>query len=493
MKKLLLALGFVGCTLAVGAQELVSIELRGVVPSFLVNQLLGSLDLPNGNGIQYYRVLYTMPNLAGEPDTVSGLFVRPSTVLAGQSFPRLVWQHGTTQTKNDVPSNTVIDQQAVQNGALPDASLLFGAVGYAAVAPDFLNMGQDQEGFHPYVHAETEALAAIYMLQALESAPEYTDVVGDELYITGYSQGGHASMALHEVIVEDFDDEFDVTAGAHLSGPYSISDVMTNDVILKDSTFVYFGFLPYTVLSYQAVYPEIEQDLSRIFRAPYVDTIRAFRDGYADAEVSLGDLTFGLLGIYQAVEGDQTFFPRRMLTPEFEAELRDPNSTISRVLRDNDTYDFVNPDPTRLFYCMADDQVSFRNSIVAEDTLQQLGATDTEAINLVDTANHTECIIPALLATLDFFEAVQQTLGTQGTIPGASGWQWAIRENRLRVFANAGETYQLTAIDALGRSLASQPYVSGELVELTGGAGSWVAVQLTDSEGRREVRKLVLR
>ena len=43
--------------------------------------------------------------------------------------------------------------------------MIFAAFGYVVCAPDFVGLG-DSPGVHPYVHAKTEASAAIDMLRA---------------------------------------------------------------------------------------------------------------------------------------------------------------------------------------------------------------------------------------------------------------------------------------------------------------------------------------
>ena len=105
---------------------------------------------------------------------------------------------------------------------------------------------------------------------------------------------------------------------------------MRNEVILKDSTFVYLSFLPYTVLGYQTIYPDLEQDLSQIFREPYLDAITRFRDGYETAEFDLPEFTRDLVDTMLAYnEGDVNgIFPFLMLTPEFETAVRSGASPL---------------------------------------------------------------------------------------------------------------------------------------------------------------------
>jgi len=465
------------------AQVLVEVESVGSLPQSTVNIPLSFIGLRSDDGLDVYIIRYTMDNLAGEPDTVSGLFVRPTNADDSKRFPVLVYQHGTTATKFGVPSRAP---------AMQDAPYFYASQGYACIAPDFLNMGDDQEGFHPYVHAETEALAAIRMLDAMEDVAPFTDVKTDQLFITGYSQGGHASMALHEYIVEN-ETGYDVTAAAHMSGPYSLSDIMRNEVILRDTTFGTPAFLPYTILAYQEVYPELDEELSDIFRAPYVDFIADFRAGYETGEVRLDTLNVQMIRTYMEVEESDQIFPSRFLTPEFAARIADPNDKYVEALRENDTYDFVNPDSTLLIYCSGDDQVSFRNSIVAADTLNLLGAASTTAVNVGATLSHTDCILPAVRESLDFFEGFQEILS--GTVlPGSDAYRWVQSGRSIYVHTGTQDRFRMDVIDALGRVyISNAAYRDGEQIDLSALPSGFVAVRLSDEQGRIASRALVLR
>ena len=461
-------------TRELSAQTLLDVQQIDTYDQVILQLAFGQLGVPltAAYGIDRYAVTYTMDNLAGEQDTVSGLLVVPRSFVATQRFPVLVSQHGTTQTKFDVPSNA---------GPQGDLSTFFASQGYVTVAPDFLNMGVDQEGFHPYVHARTEALAAIRMMEALATDSLYASRTTGDLYLTGYSQGGHASMALHELLVEEFADDYTVTAAAHLSGPYSLSHIMLDEVALKDTMFQYPAFIPYTALAMNAVY-DLFDDPAELFAAPYADNIRAFAEGYETGAVALGTLNQQLLDSLAANGTPGITF--EIFTDAFEAELRtNPSSPFRQALRDNDTYDFVNPTPTRLFYCRADDQVRYRNSIVAADTMRLLGAADVEAVDVDSDADHGGCILPAVTAAIDFF--AQAPSSARELADGAAGWNWVRAANTLRVEAEAGERYLVEVLDARGAVvLARDGYRSGELLDLGALAVGWYAVQVRAASGR---------
>ncbi len=465
------------------AQTLITSEYEGTIPASIANFVLSSFGLSARNDIDYYTVTYTMNNLGGVQDTVSGLYVCPSAATTNALFPTLVYQHGTTNTKFDVPTRS-------QPGA--DLPYLYATQGYAVLAPDFLNMGDDQEGFHPYVHARTEALAALRMMEAMTAEPAYADVINSQLFLTGYSQGGHASMALHEILIEEFPN-IEVTAAAHMSGPYSLSDIMLNEVALSSDAFGAPGFMPYTLASYQEVYGNIYTDLSEVFKPEFVSPVQAFVDGYETGAVGLSVLNQQLIDGLAAAGNDSMTV--ELFPASYVADLRaNPDHPLRIALEDNDTYDFVNPTPTRLYYCLGDDQVNPLNSPFAADTMTALGATNTVAVELGPTLDHGQCVVPAVSESVDFFEDFQQIISSTNQIADAYEWTYIQNVEGLRIYTNEDEQeYQVNLFDATGRQLQTVRYRSGQLIDLSGISTSWAAVQVFDQEGRTTSKSIVIR
>lgn len=376
---------------ALNSQTLVSVTPLGTKTKA---QLSSQFNLPFIQyGAKYYRITYTTTNLQGLPDTVSGLVVAPDD--ASKVYPRLVYQHGTSGSKLDVPSYNV-----VQNGE-GSIGLLFAGLGYVTLMPDYLGLGVSK-GFHPYVHAASEAWVAVDMLKALpEFNSQYATHTNDQLFITGYSQGGHASMALHRAVETDSAQTFTVTAAAHLSGPYSIGEVM-RDLILSDTIYYYPAYLPNTILSYQTAYGNLFTQITDVFKAPYASKIEDFYNG----SLSLDNLNTQLIALLTSNEGSSR--PIRMLQPDLVQEvMTDPAHPFNVALRDNNVYAWAPAKPTRIFYCMADDQVPYRNSIVARDTMLARGAANLVATDVNSTADHGGCVTPALTNTLFFFATYQ--------------------------------------------------------------------------------------
>ncbi|WP_367390310.1 T9SS type A sorting domain-containing protein [Lewinella sp. LCG006] len=373
-------------SLAVSAQTLVSISYKGQRSQEVLTQQYGFLIQ---NGVELWKITYTTPDVFNQLDTASGLLILPvrdETTI----YPTLIYQHGTVDGPQDVPSNL---QGGYQLG------LVFGGLGYVTLAPDYLGAGTSR-GFHPYVHAASEASAAVDMLRAVRGYASQIDLLlNDQLFVTGYSQGGHASMALHRALELELADEFDLTAASHMSGPYSISGVM-RELMVSEEPYNFLAYLPNTYLSYNYVY-DFYDDLEQFFKPAYTTAIRNFYEG----NIGLGALNNFLITNLTNEYGAP--IARYMLQDSIVTILEeaDPNHPVIEALANNDTYEWAPQQPTRILYCTADDQVKYRNSIVADSVMQALGAVDLITFDVNPTADHGGCVEPAVIQTALFFNS----------------------------------------------------------------------------------------
>lgn len=354
-------------------------------------------DISNAFGIEalydvkLYRMLYETPDVQGMLDTASGLFIIPDD--PNNTYPLLCYQHGTVNGRDDVPS-------LLEGGS--ELAIVFGSMGYVTTAADFLGLGTAR-GVHPYVHADTEASAAIDMMYAMRAYAQTDDAISlnDQVFVTGYSQGGHAAMAAHREMELELSDDFTVTAAAPMSGPYSISQAMRK-FTTSDEQYLFVAYLGWTALSYQAAYGNIYEELEDIFKPIYAEDIRAFER----EEINLFTLNVRLATTLTFNGG---IIPKNMLQDSIrDIVVNDGEHPLMDALRDNDVFDWAPNAPTRLFYCTADDQVTFENSILADSVMNMNGAADLEAIDVASNQNHGGCVNPAMMATIAFFAQFQE-------------------------------------------------------------------------------------
>lgn len=338
--------------------------------------------------INLYKIRYKTPGVDMQNDTASGLLVVP-IVPENTLLPIVVYGHGTTTGPTDVPSQ-------LKGGY--EVAMAYAGSGFITLAPDYLGLG-DSRGFHPYVHAATEASASLDMLNAglewLEANPP--DWNPYYLFIAGYSQGGHASMALHREIENFWSFVYPVTAATHMSGPYSMSGAM-RDKLLSDESYGSPAYMAYIVLGYNQFY-NLYTDINEVFKQPYAASIDSFYNGIINLDV----LNTKLLA--QLSAGGNTI-PKRMLQDTLVASIiANPNHKFNLALADNDTYNWAPTAPTRLYYCGADEQVPPENTAIAAAAMQALGAADVQAVNLNPNYSHTTCVFPAIVSSIAFFKS----------------------------------------------------------------------------------------
>jgi hypothetical protein len=137
----------------------------------------------------------------GTASTPSGCATRPSGSTAHRR-PGRCWSfsapRGLRPPRADAPSRS-LDSLA---GA---SALLFAGAGFATGAPDYLGLGGGP-GPQAYLHAASEASASLDMLRAAHAfAARRHRSLATTTLVTGFSQGGHAAMALGRTLQDHAD------------------------------------------------------------------------------------------------------------------------------------------------------------------------------------------------------------------------------------------------------------------------------------------------
>jgi hypothetical protein len=216
----------------------------------------------------------------------------------------------------------------------------------------------------------------------------------NQLFLAGYSQGGHATMALHKYIeVNKLKDEFNVVASAPMSGPYSLSHAQIGMMLNEDSSYYKSEFFPYILASYNLVYGNLFTEYDQYYDPPYDSIIAAW-----DASgIYFENVTAGFL--------PDTYYDF-MQDSVLDNIRENPNHPVNVALRKNDLHNWAPQEPVRMLYCTMDTMVTPLNSLTALDTMTALGAPDVKAINVYAQGDHGSCVIPAHFYTLAWFDSL---------------------------------------------------------------------------------------
>nr|WP_295770127.1 lipase family protein [Rhodoferax sp.] len=201
---------------------------------------------------------YNTVGAAGELTNASGVMLVPAGTCTTASA-LIAYAKGTDVQK----------PRTLANPADPETFLLaamYASQGYTVVASDYLGFAKSAYPYHPYLHADSEASVVIDSVRAARNAATAVGAtLSGKVMVTGYSQGGHSSMAAHRAMERDNATEINVVAGAHLAGPYNLSGSTKIPNAIAGVQF----FVPYMVTSYQKIYKNIYSSPSVAFKAPY--------------------------------------------------------------------------------------------------------------------------------------------------------------------------------------------------------------------------------
>lgn len=378
-KSVLLALSFCLIQINSSAQKLVSSELINTA----TGQILSFVNPAAQYDVNTYKITYNTTDIDGSPTIASGAVMVP--INSGCSeFGLVSYCHGTVLEKDDVPS---------ENNSESLIPKLLASAGRIATAPDYLGLGVNA-GLHPYVHAESEATAAIDLMRAAREfvVDSLNLTFNDEVFLTGYSQGGHAAMATAKYIQDNnLLGEFDIKAAGPASGPYNMSGSQSA-VLLSNQPYSNPGYVCYLLFAYNRVYGNIFTNYSDILKAPYDQTIPPYFDG-----------TYPMDSVNNKLPSILSDFIQDSVIANLNATAASKNHPIWRALADNDNYDWTPTFPMELYYCTLDEQVNFQNSIVARDSMNSNGALSVVAVNNGAT-NHGGCVSPSITAANAFFD-----------------------------------------------------------------------------------------
>ena len=206
---------------------------------------------------------YKTIGVSGEKTNASGVLLLPSGSKCTKPAGLVAYAKGTDVMKLRTLANP-------SDGETSLLAAVYAAQGYAVVATDYLGFAKSEYTYHPYLHADSEASSVIDSIRAARNAATALNAsLSGKVMLTGYSQGGHASMAAHRAIERDNAAEINVVAGAHLAGPYNMSGSLRSPAVIAGFQF----FVPYLVTAWQKVYGTVYTKASDVFKDPYAGYI----------------------------------------------------------------------------------------------------------------------------------------------------------------------------------------------------------------------------
>ena len=347
------------------------------------------------SAVSVYRLTY-QTLYQGAPVQASALVAIPESATPNTPLPVVAFQNGTNTLKAEAPTENP-ESLFMQ---MISASASFG---YVIAVADYLGFGESAQLVHPYLCRDVTATSLADMLEAIveleESAtPQLPLALSGDLYLLGYSQGGHATMALHEFLERSLDFPLVLQGTAAGAGPYSISDVNSYMLTQPEYPMPYIGAYPVVAFQSMAFLPD---DLALYFNAPYAAAIPALFDGTKDADEINAGLTTDLSQMYTS-------------TVIAAATTGQPvDDAVAQGLRsafdNNSIPGFASATPIRLAHGTADEIIplsvtqSFQQAMIAAGTAQ----SNVTVVELPDM-DHEEAAPSAVVDAISWFEQLQK-------------------------------------------------------------------------------------
>ena len=330
--------------------------------------------------ISVYTITYnTLYN--GEQIKASGLVAFPDT---DKGMPILNFNHGTTSLHSDAPTEDLFQYSFFSNAA---------SAGYIFVIPDYLGFGVSDNIVHPYYRSEITGQTVVDMIRATkELAREEGYNFNGDVFLSGYSEGGFATMSAHYNLENNNYSGINLVASAPAAGGYDIIGML--DYFLSKETYHVPYYIAYVAMGYKTSY-DWDLPLSAMFNEPYASIIPDYFNGkYSGSEINnvLND-TISVL-----------------LTSNFiNNTYSDPNlRIIVDALEENSLDNWVPKTKMLMYHGTSDITVPYQNSVDTYNNFISNGASQSviEFIPL-NGKTHSSGSLPYIIDLFDKFNSLK--------------------------------------------------------------------------------------
>ena len=341
-------------------------------------------DLTVEYGYWFYKIIYETIDTQGNPTQASGVVAYPRVDwpnTPNQAFPILSYQHGTVLKKSSVSS---VDGVWI----LP---ALIAGYGYVYIEPDYLGMGVS-DGLHPYQIKEPYGSDVVDILRAVENFSNQSNEfqINNQLFLAGYSEGGYATMATHQIIERDYADEFNITASFPMAGAYSMSGVMT-DIMLNYTSYGEPFYFPYVLFAYCDNYLSTTGPAENYLLPEYASILPPLFNGMHSGE----DVNNVIPSI-----------PITIMKPDsIESFQNNMNHPLRVALQANNLYDWTPQATMHIIHGLADELVPYENAEIAYNQFIENGAGDIHLVPIPESlGGHQDAAPFALLGAFQVAE-----------------------------------------------------------------------------------------
>jgi predicted esterase len=275
-------------------------------------------------------------------------------------YPTVIYTHGTIG-ENSAPSLAVANMQRYTDELILCA-VLASSFNCAVLMPDYIGYGVSAATTHPYIHAASLGQASFDFIQAFKeyaADPESKLSFNNNIFITGYSEGGYAAVALQKKIQETTASGLKIEKVIAGSGPYDNVAFVTECL-------------------------KLTSNLDAKFISSYLWTLGMYKNDYAYSKNYNAIFSAADNALLQSKGYDFAYFHTMqlpvntnmslLLKPEFiDAVLQGRDTEFLNIIAENSFTNFVPNDSLILVYGTADNWVFPINSTNTYDAMSAKG------------------------------------------------------------------------------------------------------------------------
>ena len=350
---------------------------KGQVMNAVQNSLFDDITKYINYGVSLYTITYNT-TYKGENIKASGLVAFPETT---NNVPILNFNHGTTSLHRDAPTEDLFQYIFFSNAA---------SAGYIFVIPDYLGFGVSDDILHPYYRSDITGLTIVDMLRATKELAEIEGYnFNGDVFLSGYSEGGFATMSAHKTLEENNFQGLNLVASAPAAGGYDMTGML--NYFLSLETYHQPYYLAYVAFSYKTSY-DWGLQLSDIFNEPYASLIPQYFNG----QHSGGEINSVL-----------SYSVNLLLNENFRNNFyTDPSlNVVVEAFEENSFNQWVPKTKMFMYHGTADITVPYQNSVDTYNNFITNGVNSSlvEFIPL-ESQTHSTGAIPYILDIFDKFE-----------------------------------------------------------------------------------------
>jgi len=372
------------------AGEIIDSHIIQVYSVDAITQTINTYQIPDSFNLKFaveaISITYQTSDVQGNNIEVSGALLIPQNT---DNLPLLSIQHGT-ETKSDLVASV-----SPMNSVEGISGLLTASMGYVTCIPDYPGFGVSRR-LHPYTHASSLTKAVVDFLRASRFYCEANNIsLDDQLYLTGYSEGGYVTLATQKELEQNFNDEFTISATAPMAGTYDLKG--TAGFLFQQTEYNYPANIAFFLHAYNELYNW--NRLDDIFIAPYNTIIPTLFDG---------SLTFGEINA-QLPKEVSSLIKQDFITNYFNGN----EELFLSALEENSPLNWTPSAPIHFFHGDADDVSPYQNTLTAVESLTANGATDIR-LTTIPGGTHETASLPSLLGAITWIDSLRNVSQSSG-------------------------------------------------------------------------------